>query len=442
MKEKGITLLALVITIIILLILAGITITSLTQTGLFEKAQEAKRKTEEKKEKENITLNEYEQWISKYESNKSGGQFINVDISNTNPEGAKPSGNTNPEGDKNSEETTVVEGNANKGIIIKDKNENEWVWIEVPKTEVFSGLTINTEEALTEQDYTAIKNKLKEYTKDYQEGSAGQGRYWEDEWYNECGIEAANGKTGTEIYKEMYNKMLKSVYTYGGFWISRYEIGDETATNNDYEVRTENSGTTGKAVSKANQVPYNYVKPIDAQSLASKMTPDSSKTSSLLFGIQWDLVCKFLETKGKLNIAEIKSGDGIGSTNWGNYSNKKLTLNRGRYNIKPDDSSVKWIPYTTDTENYVKSQQTSENENYYQLLTTGASEETKKMNIYDLAGNLFERTLAHATSDSHYECACMGGAFYGNGKDSPAAFRDYDGPEHRGYNIGFRTTLY
>lgn len=201
MQEKGITLLALVITIIILLILAGITITSLTQTGLFEKAQEAKRKTEEKKEEENITLNEYEQWISKYESNKSGGQFINT--SKTNPEGAMPS-----------EETTVVEGDAKKGIIIKDKNENEWVWIEVPKTDVFSGLTINTEETLTEQDYTAIKNKLKEYTKDYQEGSAGQGRYWEDEWYNECGIEAANGKTGTEIYKEMYNKMLKSVYTY------------------------------------------------------------------------------------------------------------------------------------------------------------------------------------------------------------------------------------
>ena len=35
--QKGITLVALVITIIILLILAGISIASLTQTGLFEK---------------------------------------------------------------------------------------------------------------------------------------------------------------------------------------------------------------------------------------------------------------------------------------------------------------------------------------------------------------------------------------------------------------------
>ena len=45
-KEKlnsGITLVVLVITIIILLILAGITISSLTNTGIFGKAKEAKQ---------------------------------------------------------------------------------------------------------------------------------------------------------------------------------------------------------------------------------------------------------------------------------------------------------------------------------------------------------------------------------------------------------------
>lgn len=40
--SKGITLVALVITIIILLILAGISISSLTQVGLFKKTNEAK----------------------------------------------------------------------------------------------------------------------------------------------------------------------------------------------------------------------------------------------------------------------------------------------------------------------------------------------------------------------------------------------------------------
>ena len=45
-RQNGITLVALVITIIILLILATISIQSLTNTGLFKKAQEAKEKTQ------------------------------------------------------------------------------------------------------------------------------------------------------------------------------------------------------------------------------------------------------------------------------------------------------------------------------------------------------------------------------------------------------------
>ena len=52
-KEKGITLVALVITIIILLILAGISIQTLTQTGLFENAKQAKNATENAQKYEN-----------------------------------------------------------------------------------------------------------------------------------------------------------------------------------------------------------------------------------------------------------------------------------------------------------------------------------------------------------------------------------------------------
>ena len=56
---KGITLVALVITIIILLILAGISISSLTDNGLFGKAQEAARNTEIEGIKEDIQLDIY-----------------------------------------------------------------------------------------------------------------------------------------------------------------------------------------------------------------------------------------------------------------------------------------------------------------------------------------------------------------------------------------------
>ena len=46
-KNKGITLVALVITIIILLILAGISIQAITNTGLFANTKRAKEKSME-----------------------------------------------------------------------------------------------------------------------------------------------------------------------------------------------------------------------------------------------------------------------------------------------------------------------------------------------------------------------------------------------------------
>ena len=65
-KQKGITLIALVITIVILLILAGISISALTNTGLFGKAKEAKQKSENAQNEENVTLSEYEDKINEY----------------------------------------------------------------------------------------------------------------------------------------------------------------------------------------------------------------------------------------------------------------------------------------------------------------------------------------------------------------------------------------
>ena len=68
-KNKGITLVALVITIVILLILAGISISVLTNTGIFQKAKDAKKKSEEATKKEQSLLYGYEDELSKYTSN-------------------------------------------------------------------------------------------------------------------------------------------------------------------------------------------------------------------------------------------------------------------------------------------------------------------------------------------------------------------------------------
>jgi len=70
-KEYGITLVALVITIIILLILAGVAINALTQTGLFENAKQSKNTTENAQKDENKKLGEYSSKINEYISGTS-----------------------------------------------------------------------------------------------------------------------------------------------------------------------------------------------------------------------------------------------------------------------------------------------------------------------------------------------------------------------------------
>lgn len=66
-EEKGITLMALVVTIIVLLILAGISISMLTgDNGIIQKALEAKELTESKQKEEEEALAQMEEYIAQY----------------------------------------------------------------------------------------------------------------------------------------------------------------------------------------------------------------------------------------------------------------------------------------------------------------------------------------------------------------------------------------
>ena len=67
-KNNGITLVALVITIVILLILAGISISTLTNTGIFQKSKDAKQKTENAQKEEDRLISEYEKEIVKQDA--------------------------------------------------------------------------------------------------------------------------------------------------------------------------------------------------------------------------------------------------------------------------------------------------------------------------------------------------------------------------------------
>ena len=92
-KNKGITLVALVITIIILLILAGITLATLTgENGLFVRARQAKENTINAQEKENLALESYENAINTTLNDSNIDKLDKIYIYNYGDENEKVTG--------------------------------------------------------------------------------------------------------------------------------------------------------------------------------------------------------------------------------------------------------------------------------------------------------------------------------------------------------------
>ena len=220
---------------------------------------------------------------------------------------------------------TKVDGTTlENGLTIQDSTGNQYVWVEVPKTaEVYptAGLSITS---FTDEEYTAIENDLHTYTKDYRKSG------WEDKYSSD----AATGLT-SEQYTALKQKMLKSVYQNGGFYVGKYETGIEDTPKTD---GSESTAPTETPVIKQNAYPYNYVTCSQAQTLASNME-SGNYTSSLMFGVQWDLVLKYLETKGTAQ-ADLKTN----STSWGNYYNNLWNITNANSKYAPNGSIWRSCP--------------------------------------------------------------------------------------------------
>ena len=311
------------------------------------------------------------------------------------------------------------------GLVVTDGT-NYWTWIEVPKTTVFTTAT-------SETDYTNIETDLETYT-----GTLLSREGYTDEWYD------GQGKTESETtnpndtsgcgltaqgYKDLKEKMLSSVYKNGGFWIGQYEAGADT-----YPATANNDTRT--LVIAQGKYPYNYITCANAQIKSSQLN-SGDYTSSLMFGIQWDLVLKHLQVRGGLSTADLTSN----STNWGNYNNSTFKIDdlNAKYTTTPSTANS-FKSYTENTIGYVENKTKLQNKSV--LLTTGANaSENCKMNIYDIAGNQWEWTLEKSTAAST-PCTIRGDSYYSYGSSSPAFYRHFNNTTGNGTNTSFRSALY
>ena len=222
------------------------------------------------------------------------------------------------------EDGSVIEDEITKGIVIEDNEDNQYVWIPIFEyDETNCDWGVDYKDVTDEDDWQGIETALKNYIKTYKHNNYkdvwygdenyGQYGYYDGEKFNYY----TNGNMTETEYNTLYHNMLKSVYINGGFYIGRYEMGIEVVDSvekaqsitrtgmKEYTAsNATNTSTTvvkngapsiegmSKPISKANAVPYSHITQSQAQMLAESLNY-SSVTSSLMFGVQWDMVCVY-----------------------------------------------------------------------------------------------------------------------------------------------------
>lgn len=261
------------------------------------------------------------------------------------------------------------------GLVIEDENGNQFVWIPVENMDIFQRTDWQRNLPKETIDSTYVEPLEEE----------------------------------EEAYYQMYYKVKK----YGGFYIGRYETGDITAQSERTTVKNSDSIGIRKYLNAYNYVPFelsniNKREITGAKELAVKFGEQNNYktvTTSVVYGVQWDAMLRFV-------VSDINNVNN--SIRWGNYSTSELTY-----------TDVNGNSYT-------------KLNGEVRLLKTGASEETKAKNIYDIAGNTYEWTIESAGSNVR---VVRGGCYVVNVNQLAASRYGYN--EATANNaIGFRISFY
>ena len=306
-ENKGITLIALVVTIVVLIILATVSINAvLGQNGIIGKAKQAKESYEKSVKAEDTAMQELLNEMAQYDTNGGGSDTPTNPTAGTTvtKPGTWTSTEVTPIADGNGGTVPLpngfhyVGGDINTGLVISDKQNdtmtasgtsmgNQFVWIPVSGEADLQRTNFDT---TTGQPTTGLSSS---YTEPYAKGYP------------------------TEVSE--YNTMKTQVLKYGGFYIGRFEAGVNSTT-----LRTGTT-TAQTVVCKKRVAPYNYVPWGTSVSDASEISGKSgavylaenfasqhnytSVTSTLTYGCEWDAMCRYIgdaqRTTPKKSTAEL-----------------------------------------------------------------------------------------------------------------------------------------
>ena len=383
-KNKGITLVALVVTIVVLLILAGVSINLvLGNNGIIAKAKDAETKSAEASQNDLKGMSDLEDEMDKQLGTCDPLKKIptktleeaKVDFVKEKTKVEFSDGNVIiPEGFKIAD---VPASKVQDGVVIEDKDRNQFVWVPVATIADYKRTAYSTNGATEETDTATNSIKIK----------------YNSSLYNYYFTEA------------MPDDEKKSVDTYKGFYIGRYEAGDKEST--EAKKLSGSNDVTKTVTIKKGQAPYNYVKKTKAVSLAEGFaTKQGYKAKTkLVSSYAWDTTIAFLQ---KVN------------SDYGNSSEE------GNYN----DTAFSYTDITGASQTKAGNSQV--------LVPTGQT--TPVCNIYDMGGNVWEWTT-ETSSFPGYPYAVRGGDYLCGFAGEPAGYRKVisDGA-YDGY--GFRLTLF
>ena len=259
-KNSGITLIALVITIIVLLILAGVSISMLTgENGILTQASNSKQATEESTEKEKRQLSQVEAstHLENYDYTDAEGNTATI------PAGFAVS---NVEG----------ENLVSKGLVIIGTTGNEYVWI--PCT-------------TDENDTTKLQYKRETEEWPIEDDPKDNPTLATRDELTLAGVVPSKEEIDSGITTGILNEIAEqvkmekaSVVANGGYYIGRYETGIKNNV----------------AVVKANIEPYTNIGWDETYNLAKNIKAESTTTSYLCSSYAWDTAIKFIETSTEI----------------------------------------------------------------------------------------------------------------------------------------------